>query len=303
MPTNIHNCLTAWFSTSFFLAELQRDAPDVSVELIEQKLCAGIYCSPVERTHPIFPKWPSIVQYIISHCDTREWTALECWRYGTDPVREHNPVTVIVQVVKTSTNSFIAASRDLHDTLALFNQENVDVLFRRDTSKPFMEDCYVPVEACAGAVLLGFANDSKWHTFALTCFHAVWAPANHRDVKRLNEIPDALRGTVSPSLLYTQANKLNLALQHREFRPLDPRDPRSFSHVARRILRVDHPSLRDLNNTIDRRCAIAASMRTPQFLEYENEIHKGDDGWLPESAKAKYEAILRRIKATEDNHP
>ncbi|KAJ5138430.1 uncharacterized protein N7515_003278 [Penicillium bovifimosum] len=168
-----------------------------------------------------------------------------------------------------------------------------------------MEDPYVPVEACAGAVLPGvslgihqcsagsstlgglvqlqFANDSQWHTFALTCFHAVWPPANHRDVKRLNEIPDALR-----------------ALQHWEFRPLDPRDPRSFSHVARRILRVDHPSLRDLNNTIDRRCAMAASMRTPQFLEYEDEINKGDDGWLPESAKAKYEAILRRIKATED---
>ncbi|KAJ5129870.1 uncharacterized protein N7515_005909 [Penicillium bovifimosum] len=57
-----------------------------------------------------------------------------------------------------------------------------------------------------------------------------------------------------------------------------PRDPRSFSHLARRILRVDHPSLRDLNNTIDRRCAITASMRTPQFLEYENEINKGERG-------------------------
>ncbi|KAJ5567632.1 hypothetical protein N7535_006938 [Penicillium sp. DV-2018c] len=225
-------------------SELQRDAPDISVELIEQKLCA---------------------------------------------VREHNPVTVIVQVVKTSTNPFTTAARDLHGILALFDQENVDVLFRRDTSKPFMEDCYVPVKACAGAVLPGFslgihqcsagsstlggfvqlqfANDSQWHTFALTCFHAVWPPANHRDVKRLTEIPDALR-----------------ALQHWEFRPLDPRDPRSFPDVARRILCVDHPSLRDLNNTIDRGCAIAASMRTtPQFLD-----------------EAKYEAILRRIKATED---
>jgi hypothetical protein len=55
-----------------------------------------------------------------------------------------------------------------------------------------------------------------------------------------------------------------------------------------------------LNNTIDQRRAIVAGMRTQQFLNYENEISKGEDRWLSESAKARYQAKLRRLKATED---
>ncbi|KXG54559.1 uncharacterized protein PGRI_077030 [Penicillium griseofulvum] len=282
---------------------LLRDTPDISVELIEQKLCTGIYCYPVNRTHPIFPKWPSIAQCIVSHCDTREWTALECWRYGTDPTREKNPVTVVVQVLETSTYSFIAVARYINIILGLFDQIDVDVLFRRNTSRPFMGNPPVPVEACAGTILPGVSLgmhecsvgsstlgglvqvqlDHQWRTYALTCFHAVWPSENHRDIKRLNEIPDALK-----------------AIEHWGFHPLDPRDPTSFPHLSSHILRVDHPSLQDLNSTIDRRRSIVTGMRTQQFLNYENEINKGEDGWLSESAKAKYEAILRRIKATED---
>jgi hypothetical protein len=199
---------------------LLRDTPDISVELIEQKLCTGIYCYPVNRTHPIFPKWPSIAQYIVSHCDTREWTALECWRYGTDPRREKNPVTVVVQVLETSTDSFIAIARYINIILGLFDQTDVDVLFRRNTSRACIGDLPVAVEGCAGTILpgvsLGMHNcpvgsstlgglvqlwlDHQWRTYALTCFHAVWPSENQRDVKRLNEIPDSLQGTVLSSL-------------------------------------------------------------------------------------------------------
>ncbi|KAJ5922261.1 hypothetical protein N7516_009964 [Penicillium verrucosum] len=51
--------------------------------------------------------------------------------YGTDAVRELNPITVIVQVHKTSTNPFIAAARHLHGILADFDLADVDVLFQR----------------------------------------------------------------------------------------------------------------------------------------------------------------------------
>ncbi|CAI7643529.1 unnamed protein product [Penicillium viridicatum] len=98
--------------------ELAKDTPGICVELIEEKLNRGIYCSPVDREHPIIRKWPSIVNFILSHADFREWTALECWRYGTDTERQLNPVTVIVQVRKTSTNPFITPARHLHEILA-----------------------------------------------------------------------------------------------------------------------------------------------------------------------------------------
>ncbi|CRL23847.1 unnamed protein product [Penicillium camemberti] len=115
-------------------SELEGDLPGVSVELIEEKLYTKIYCSPVDSTHTILPKWYSIVKHILSHCDTRQWTSLECWRYGTDKVRERNPVTVIVQVRETSRNPLITTARDIHEILTLFNEADVDVLFQTNTN-------------------------------------------------------------------------------------------------------------------------------------------------------------------------
>ncbi|KGO76504.1 Peptidase S64, Ssy5 [Penicillium italicum] len=284
--------------------ELQEKVPKISVELIEEKLYNGIYCSPVNSSHPIFSKWPSIVEYILSHCDTRDWTALECWRYGTDTVRERNPVTVIVQVLETSTNPFITAARHLHGILAYFELAEVDVLFQRDTNRQFIEDPSLPVDVCSAGILPGvslgihqcsagtstlgglvqlqFANNPQWRTFALTCFHAIWPPENHRDIPRLNTIANAQQ-----------------AIKSWEFLPLDPREPKTFPDIAEQILRVDHPSLRDLKNTIQQNDSIIASIRTQRFLEYEEEINKGKDGWLPESAKSAYHTMVQRIQATE----
>lgn len=74
------------------------------------------------------------MKHILSHCDTRQWTSLECWRYGTDKVRERNPVTVIVQVRETSRNPLITTARDIHEILTLFNEADVDVLFQTNTN-------------------------------------------------------------------------------------------------------------------------------------------------------------------------
>ncbi|KOS47100.1 hypothetical protein ACN38_g1928 [Penicillium nordicum] len=117
-------------------SELEGDIWGISVELIEEKLYTGMYCFPVESTHTIRPKWLSIAEYILSHCDTRDWACLECWRYGTDRVTERNPVTVIVEVNKTHTNPSIKSARDIHEVLVFFNESGVDVLFQTNAKWP-----------------------------------------------------------------------------------------------------------------------------------------------------------------------
>ncbi|KAJ5509277.1 hypothetical protein N7527_011420 [Penicillium freii] len=285
--------------------ELAKDTPGICVELIEEKLNRGIYCSPVDREHPIIRKWPSIVNFILSHADFREWTALECWRYGTDTERQLYPVTVIVQVRKTSTNPFITPARHLHEILASFDLADVDVLFQRDSNAPLIQNptlygdvgagaihpgvslgihqCSAGTSTLGGLVQLQFSGETEWRTYGLTCFHAVWPPTNHRNPQWFN--------------IY----KAVKAFTTWEFSPLDPRKSESFPDVAQQVLRVDHPSLRDLDNTIKKKDDLIADIRKPRFLEYEKEISKGDDGRLSESAIAIYRGTVRQIQATEES--
>ncbi|KAI2730326.1 hypothetical protein CBS147332_2178 [Penicillium roqueforti] len=85
--------------------------PGTSVEIIEEKFYDGLYCFPVEQTHSIHSKWRSIVDTILANLNIQEWTGIECWRYGTNTDRHLNPVTIIVEVDKTSTGSFDTAGQ------------------------------------------------------------------------------------------------------------------------------------------------------------------------------------------------
>jgi hypothetical protein len=78
------------------------------------------------------------------------------------------------------------------------------------------------------------------------------------------------------------------------------RDNPSPSDIAKRILRVDHPSPRDLRTTIESLKAEAREIRSPLFWRYKNEIDKGDDGWLPDSARREYEQMLKATRVLED---
>lgn len=49
---------------------------------------------------PIYPKWRTIAK---AYLNIQEWTGLECWQYGTNTAKHLNPVTIIVQVEKSST--------------------------------------------------------------------------------------------------------------------------------------------------------------------------------------------------------
>lgn len=187
----------------------------MSVELIEHDFWRGTYCFPVERHHSIFPKWRDIVQEILRRSRKIEWTGIDCWRYGTNPRRRDNPVTVIVRVLKSSQNSFTTAARLIHGILATFKEADVDVLFMKDAQKSFVMNPTLPLgvadgsvhpgvsigihNSSAGSSTLGglvqirFKREKKWSTYGLTCFHCVCPPAQyHGDAYLQND--DAKKG-------------------------------------------------------------------------------------------------------------
>ncbi|KAJ5180240.1 hypothetical protein N7492_003450 [Penicillium capsulatum] len=265
-----------------------------SVELIEAALLEGIYCFPVELRHSIFSKWQGLVEEIVRRSDTREWTGLDCWRYGTNVDRKANPVTVIIRVTASAKGPFTTAARFVHGILASFDEADVDVLFQKDDKRRFVEDPTLYSESATGQVYPGmsigihgseagsstlgsfvqlrFKGENHWSTYGLTCFHCVWPPENHRE---------------DPKMQTPEASK---ALDRWVNRPLSMRDNPSLCEMAKKILRVDHPSPGDLSNTIDYYKSRMRRIRSPEFWEYKTQIERGGDGWSPDSAKRRYEA-------------
>jgi hypothetical protein len=135
MPNNSQPELWCRASREIY-QQLQRHRHlELSVELIETDLFNGIYCSPVERSHSITRKWENIAQDIIARCDNRDWTGLDCFRYGTNPQRGSNPVTVIIRVHRGCEEPFTTAARFVHGILVMHGEANVDVIFMKDASK------------------------------------------------------------------------------------------------------------------------------------------------------------------------
>ncbi|KAJ9488665.1 hypothetical protein VN97_g4625 [Penicillium thymicola] len=281
--------------------DLESRLPGISVEIIEEKLHDGLHCFPVERIHSIYPKWKKIAETILTNLNIQEWTGLECWRYGTNTDGHLNPVTIMVEVDKTSTGSFLTAAQLIRGILAHFRESGVDVLFMKDAKQPLVENPTVHRDACSGAVYPGVSigihdssagsstlgglvqlqlpNESRWRTYGLTRFHAVWPPEENRS-QRMLQIAGA-----------------ETALSNWEHGPLKLELPPSA--IARKILRVDHPSLRDLRRTITSMDDAIESIRTKEFLELEatqRAIDEGEDLWMPESAARRYEALATRIR-------
>ncbi|KAJ5854876.1 hypothetical protein N7534_007419 [Penicillium rubens] len=276
----------------------------ISVELIETHLFNGIYCSPVESNHSIFPKWRNLAQEIVARCPNRhEWIGLDCFRYGTNPHRSSNPVTVIIRVRKTCESPFVRAARYVHGILAASGEAEVDVLFTKDGTKSFILNPTIPLEATTGSVYPGvsigihqssadcstlggfvqlrFKDQKDWNTFALTCFHCVFPPEMHQGDSYLQS-QDAKRG-----------------LKRWERHPLTVHDDPSFLDIAKRILRIDHPAPRDLKITIKSLTQSIKDMKDTSFYAAKAEIDKGEDGWLPDSVKGEYEAALKWIQQFE----
>ncbi|OQE19300.1 hypothetical protein PENFLA_c019G02441 [Penicillium flavigenum] len=232
----------------------------ISVELIETDLFNGIYCSPIESNHSIFPKWKNIAQEIVARCPNKDdWVGLDCFRYGTNPDRSSNPVTVIIRVRKTCESSFVTAARYVHGILATFDEANVDVLFTKDGTKSFILNPTIPLEATTGSVYPG----------------------------------------VSLGIHQSSAGCSTLGLKRWVRHPLTVHDDPSFLDIAKRILRIDHPAPRDLKVTIKSLSESIKDMKDTSFYAAKAEIDKGEDGWLPDSVRAEYEAALKCIQQFE----
>jgi hypothetical protein len=78
------------------------------------------------------------------------------------------------------------------------------------------------------------------------------------------------------------------------------RDNPSLGEIAKRILRVDHPSPRDLRTTIESLEMDLKEVRSLKCWRYKKEIDKGDDGWVPDAARREYEQMIKVIRAIED---
>ena len=135
--------------------ELEPYLPRISIEIIEEKLYDGIYCFPVEQTHSICRKWRTIAETMLLNLNVQEWTGIECWRYGTNPDRHLNPVTIIVEVDKRSTQSFITACQIIRGMLAHYQESRVDILFMKDGKQSLMENPILNSETGSGAVYPG----------------------------------------------------------------------------------------------------------------------------------------------------
>ncbi|KAJ5789622.1 uncharacterized protein N7518_006633 [Penicillium psychrosexuale] len=284
--------------------ELEPHIPRISVEIIEEKLYDGIYCFPVEQTHSIYRKWRTIAETILMNrsLNIQEWTSIECWRYGTNPDRRLNPVTIIVEVDRRSTESFITASQIIRGMLAYYQESSVDILFMKDGKQSLMENPILNSETCSGAVYPGVSigihgssagtstlggiiqlrlpNESEWRTYGLTCFHAVWPPEGKRSQQMLQ------RGA-------------NTALAYWEYNPLKLKPS---SDIAQQVLKVDHPSFRDIQHTLTIIDSDINSSKTEEFLDFEatqKAIDKGEDLWIPESAARRYRSIARHIRSLE----
>ncbi|OQE90392.1 hypothetical protein PENNAL_c0012G02406 [Penicillium nalgiovense] len=90
------------------------------------------------------------------------------------------------------------------------------------------------------------------------------------------------------------------ALSNWEYGPLRLEHPPST--IARQTLKVDHPSLGDLQHTIAEIDGIIDNIKTEEFLELEatqRAIDEGEDMWIPESAARRYKGIARQISDLE----
>lgn len=186
----------------------------ISVELLDEELDTPVKCFPIRQTDTIFPKWNQIRDTILRELTIWDWSALECWRFGRSDNPLDNPPTIIVSIRKDSERQFRTDMLRIKGILALFGENDVSILFMKDDIKAYTSVPSLPEEACAeeaqpgvsigihdssagsstlgGMIELRFLGDPKWHRFALTCFHCVFPPQEHRGT--LNLIPDAEEG-------------------------------------------------------------------------------------------------------------
>ncbi|OJK04433.1 hypothetical protein ASPACDRAFT_55914 [Aspergillus aculeatus ATCC 16872] len=137
----------------------------------------------------------------------------------------------------------------------------------------------------AGSSTLGEAiqlrdyRDSEWRTLYLTCFHCVFPPPQHRE--SLIQIHGAKQG-----------------LDRWEDKPANFHDPQ-----IREVLRVDHPSRRDLEAAIATDKSTIQQRKTPAYQRMESRIkaeEAGEDVFVEPRERQRYEKILKPIEMFQE---
>ncbi|KAJ5995501.1 hypothetical protein N7481_002478 [Penicillium waksmanii] len=282
----------------------------LSVEIIDERLLHRGQCFPVESTHPIFPVWLNICEQILQGAyNTREWVALDCWRYGYEDNASNNEVSVIVSVQETAEGSFHTAAQQVKEVLARNSVENVNVLFIKSdicfiSDKPEIGP-ELPDSACTQYVLpgvsIGIRNSSaglstlggivelkqrsEWHQFALTCFHCVYPPETPETPDRHRSILHRIPGAQASFAKWM-------------WNPILPND-----NMAKQLLRIEQPSTFDLKNTIVHLSNRIKSLRDPEYERLhrlKEAIKKGSDDFLTPRQELNYEMDSKIIEHWED---
>ncbi|KAJ5287369.1 hypothetical protein N7478_003055 [Penicillium angulare] len=107
--------------------------PEISIELIDEKMMYRPECSPVPHSHSIIPKWKQICTGILnSRCDITEWTGIALWPYGIEDDPNKNRLTVLVSVLESAIGPFWTSARRIQDILVATNEHDIDVLFLKN---------------------------------------------------------------------------------------------------------------------------------------------------------------------------
>lgn len=78
-----------------------------------------------------------------------------------------------------------------------------------------------------------------------------------------------------------------------------------FRQVAKRILQIDHPSVEDLKQTVQRLNENIKSVKSKEFCELKKQIDLGENGWLSDGQKRRYRAMcdhIQRIEVQRDTY-
>ncbi|KAJ5094395.1 hypothetical protein N7456_010256 [Penicillium angulare] len=285
--------------------------PEISVELMDENLAIKTNCSPVPHGHSVVPKWRQICDSILNTLNISEWTGIALWRYGVEYNASDDRITLIVSVLESATGPFNNSARRIRSILTAANERDIDVLFLKSERWRALDsperklEYKVPTEICidrvvhpatsigikdsdAGTSTLGgiveLKKDSNWYPYALTCFHCVYPPREHR--QKLS----AIKGAFSVSKIANNDSE-GTAFASWESNEIVPDDK-----MAKKLLRVEQPSSLDLRNSIAIANSQIESYGDKKFRQLDilaKRIEQGSGELMTPREKRTYQQILK----------
>lgn len=291
----ISRVVYAWMSKQF---------PGFNVEVLDEDEAQNPRCYPVVTTDSIYPKWEHISHAILQNLDVREWTSLQCYRYGIHREPSRNPVTILVTVYYSAEGRFESSQDKIQAILASFGETTTAIVFLQDEFKNLtdfarpaeLDDAAISEKALPG-VSLGIRNSSAgsstfggyiellfpgqpWKQYGLTCFHCVYPPPGHREALLRRDGDGKPAPPVQGTLYITE-----------------------YDTKAREILHVEQPSAYDLRANIDRLSRDIGSHESNQLKDLRRRIDLVDQGsdefYVTDTERRSYRRQMRILDALQ----